>query len=337
MLANGHQKLSIKSKSTLMHDTFIPPLQGAVTAGPSNQKKSILNQKEKGEMTLEELIRQYRQNKSNLKSWDSESSSWFVSSEEEDNNCCNEVETRKEYIPLYRKEHGGIIIYDCDGNIPGQPGPKYDDSDYDDANWINEENDQVDDIEKHEENLNETVSQIQKDIDIWSPVIELKRHGENRWKSVNIDDNTAVDCPLIDESQILSIKLRTNRTKNKDGKEENYNDLKMINLDKNHICRWRSEFNITTPLELICEDEEVNNTIKKKKIEKIYGMNETPPDLRLLNKRPKFTENFQSQIMSKITPKRRYGNPNHNFTLKMPPEEELKVRFESRFENGNLK
>lgn len=42
-------------------------------------------------------------------------------------------------------------------------------------------------------------------------------------------------------------------------------------------------------------------------------------------------------MVSKISQKRRYNNPNHWFTLKIPPEEEMKVRFESRFENANLK
>lgn len=68
MLVNGHQKLSIKSKSTLMHDTFICPMQGTVTAGPSAAKIPITEQNDKGEMTLEDLVRQYRQNKSRLKS-----------------------------------------------------------------------------------------------------------------------------------------------------------------------------------------------------------------------------------------------------------------------------
>lgn len=51
-------------------------------------------------------------------------------SSEEDNNYkyCPDDDVKKDYIPLYRKEHGGIIIYDCDGIIPGQPSPVYDNS-----------------------------------------------------------------------------------------------------------------------------------------------------------------------------------------------------------------
>lgn len=111
----------------------------------------------------------------------------------------------------------------------------------------------------------------------------------------------------------------------------------MINLDKNRKCRCHSALNFNIPLSLLSDENNSNSVSKNKKAQRTYGVNETPPDLRLLNKRPKFSKDFQSQIISKITPQRRYGNPHHSFTLKMPPEEDLKVRFESRFENGNLK
>ena len=52
----------------------------------------------------------------------------MTSSDDEQNNPYYNGNTRS-YIPLYRKEHGGIVIYDVDGNIPGQPAPPYDGSD----------------------------------------------------------------------------------------------------------------------------------------------------------------------------------------------------------------
>ena len=69
---------------------------------------------------------------------------------------------------------------------------------------------------------------------------------------------------------------------------------------------------------------------------KEYGINETAPDYNLLNRRPKFSNHFQKEIISKISKKRRYDNPNHRFTLTIPPEDEMLVRFESRFEGANL-
>ena len=324
-----------------MQDTFIPPLQGAVTTGTSITKMPVLEQNDKGEMTLEELIRQYRQDKSRQKSWDSESSSCFVSSEEDNNyNYGPDDDAKKEYIPLYRKEHGGIIIYDCEGIIPGQPSPAYDDSDYEivESKVKPESNKNINYCQNIDEYDQEISSQDNKDIKILSPVIDRKNIGSNRWKSVTFEDNlTADEDAMINEFERAAIKQRTNQFKLKDRKEENSHNLNLINLDKNLICRCHSELNINSPMDLIWDDEIFKLKSKSKKIEKIYGVNETPPDLRILNKRPKFSQDFQSQIISRITPKRRYGNPNHSFTLKMPPEEELKVRFESRFENGNLK
>lgn len=70
---------------------------------------------------------------------------------------------------------------------------------------------------------------------------------------------------------------------------------------------------------------------------KIYGINEVPPDNNLLNKRPKFSEDFQNQILANISKRREYNDPRHRFLLRIPHEDEMKVRFESRFENANLK
>lgn len=71
--------------------------------------------------------------------------------------------------------------------------------------------------------------------------------------------------------------------------------------------------------------------------QKVYGVNETPPDYSLLNKRPRFSEHFQKEIMRNISRKRRYDDPRHRFLLRIPNEDEMNVRFESRFENANLK
>jgi hypothetical protein len=70
--------------------------------------------------------------------------------------------------------------------------------------------------------------------------------------------------------------------------------------------------------------------------QKNYGINETPPDFKLLNKKHKFNEDFENQIMRNISKQKRYDNPMNRFKLKIP-EEEMVVRFESRFENANLK
>lgn len=75
-------------------------------------------------------------NTSKIKSWDSDSSSCFVSSSDDENtNLANDPNSRN-FIPLYRKEHGGIVIYDADGNIPGQPPPQSEESDTDEEGKI---------------------------------------------------------------------------------------------------------------------------------------------------------------------------------------------------------
>ena len=59
--------------------------------------------------------------------------------------------------------------------------------------------------------------------------------------------------------------------------------------------------------------------------------------LNCLINRPVFSEKFQAEIVSKISRKRRYDDLRNKTLLKIPPADELKLRFESRFENGNLK
>ena len=66
-------------------------------------------------------------------------------------------------------------------------------------------------------------------------------------------------------------------------------------------------------------------------------MNEVPPRESLLNKKPTFSKEFKKEIMQNITKKKRYDNTHHRFLLRIPNDDEMKVRFESRFESGNLK
>lgn len=84
-----------------------------------------------------------------------------------------------------------------------------------------------------------------------------------------------------------------------------------------------------------CGDND--NDLSQRVSRKVYGINEIAPDFNLLNKRPHFSENFQHEILSNISKKRDYNKAIHRFLLRIPPEEEMKVRFESRFENANLK
>lgn len=102
-----------------------------------------------------------------------------------------------------------------------------------------------------------------------------------------------------------------------------------------YYSEYRNNWNSIKNSIILPEEDQQFKPLSKNK--KIYGINEVAPDYHLLNKRPKFSNHFHKEIIAKISKKRRYDNPNHRFTLRLPPEEEMKVRFESRFENANLK
>ena len=92
-----------------------------------NNKPEGSKPKPIGHMTLDEIVKQYKQNKAD----ESEPSSCFDSSSD-DEDPFNNYKNNRNFIPLYRKEHGGIVIYDCDANIPGQHPPDTEYSDEED-------------------------------------------------------------------------------------------------------------------------------------------------------------------------------------------------------------
>lgn len=101
--------------------------------------------REKAELNLEELIRQYNARKTEVRQNASDSDSWFVSESDNDVEAPDSDDAnKKSYIPLYRKEHGGIIIYDVEGNIPGQPAPDYQGDDKDFVEIVQEDEDGLD-------------------------------------------------------------------------------------------------------------------------------------------------------------------------------------------------
>lgn len=126
---------------TIIESKTHPKQHDRSTEDSSAHKHRNTEVKERTEVNLQELIRQYKANRVKGDGIDSDSSSCFVSSSEDDNDQFNnDPQAKKNFIKLYRKEHGGIIIYDVEGNIPGQPAPDYDGSDYDDIEMHNKEN-----------------------------------------------------------------------------------------------------------------------------------------------------------------------------------------------------
>lgn len=57
------------------------------------------------------------------KTGDSDSSSCFSASSESQNAYRSEKLQPVNYLPVFRKEHGGILIYDCEATVPNQPIP----------------------------------------------------------------------------------------------------------------------------------------------------------------------------------------------------------------------
>ena len=77
------------------------------TKDSANEKLKLVQNKPMGDMTLEEIAQQLIGDKP----VESDSSSCFISSSDEEDRIEIKKKNRK-FIPLYRKEHGGIVIYD---------------------------------------------------------------------------------------------------------------------------------------------------------------------------------------------------------------------------------
>lgn len=318
---NNDLTLGTKAKSAVAHGDSPTQIGDSTTDSQLLQNPQNI-EKEKEDMSLEELIREYERNKSGPKSIGSDSSSCFVSSSDEDQTPFGfDENSKKNFIQLYRREHGGIVIYDVDGNIPGQPAPEYPDSDLEDDN----------------QNDNST----SKKECVYKP---CDNSPEGR---LNNKEPMKAACSTVPNKCLLPFTKRCCKTVviDQDIEDEDNSCSKTVNLLSLHLklddnlrkARSKSVANHSSKLQLLDDNiTDLENTGFKRK-EKVYGINEIAPDYNLLNKRPNFSKLFQKEIMAKITRKRRYDNPRHRFKLRIPPEEEMKVRFESRFENANLK
>ena len=73
-----------------------------------------------------------------------------------------------------------------------------------------------------------------------------------------------------------------------------------------------------------------------------YGINESPTDIKLLNRQQKLKDIVNKSIIKSVwlnfKAKRDFhSKSNRRYLLNLPKDDEIPVKFESRFENGNLK
>ena len=155
---NDNMKLKSKVKDDGVDGGWVQSHSAQATTEAFDLKVINALDQSRQDENFSHLRKPWNQRISKLKSCNSNSSSSFVSSEE-DNNQLLSWQDCKEFIPLYRKEHGGIIIYDSEGIIPDQPAPIYDGSDIDSINDAKS-------IIHHQENQ---ITAFEENIDSWMP------------------------------------------------------------------------------------------------------------------------------------------------------------------------
>ena len=228
------------------------------------------------ELIPDELFEKTDKYKPRLKSWDSKTSSWFVSSDDE-NSMFQFSQNQKGYTPLYRKEHGGIIIYDSEAVIPDQPAPAYDGSDMDEINSIN--NDIViNKVNSWEENANDANELTNK------LILNENYKKMSKSSSMILDDQNMSNPfePLLSKFEIESVYFRSNRGNFKEKRLKYADKSTQIKFYKNKVLKWSSLQ--TYQRKFFDEQSSKSFELLNTKKAKVYGVNEIPPDLKLLNK-----------------------------------------------------
>ncbi|CAI2360052.1 unnamed protein product [Moneuplotes crassus] len=263
------------------------------------------------------------------------------------------------FSPIYRYEYGGVLIYDINTTIPGQPVPPFDCEHFSEqeqsqfffktAKSLSSKPKSLKRYIKYEEK-DQKYNNIKSDPDI--PCKELPPPGNNNCFSRTIHGNR------FRKSNNEKLTQNTSQFRDKNIEDNPFNSrssnilrenthrgkLKKVTLENSQIAykgSYKDLPNLSFSNDAQSKPSSKLTCIFKSKIRASKDkdlksqINETLPDKSLFNKPP----NVKGIINKKVTfqKNRTFGNDKRKIKLVIPPDDQLPVRFESRFENGNLK
>ena len=294
------------------------------------------------------LLNNYNKDKNKVgnSNW-SDSNSSFASSSESEKFGMNydehlEANKGEKFKPLYRQEYGGILIYDCDAIIPDQPVPKVVEPNFYDNNLLQQTN----------------IDQNQ----IILPKLSIDV-GSNHQRNVHLPSFNLQNSKTMPQTKAF-FKEKDVKNDEYDHSESDEANYKLDTLDPSSIkhgitlhpvalnrerlnkSRISSSNNILPSLKLKSDHQNINQMYryepnqastkalnKPKTNLKSLGINEVPTESRVLKRMCKNKEIITSNLTLPRTTS--FETTRRKYKLILP--DDLKVRFESRFENGNLK